>query len=421
MLRKIKPIALAFRTKSAKQAVSLYTSMLIGIVLSILVSVLNTRLLGPEGYGDFKFLQNLFTFSITFLTLGIFVSGSRLIASISTEYEKRQIYGGLVLFIVVLYAVLVIGFFGFSYVQGDIFQDDLGDIIRLCLPLMFIFPMRICLENVLKGDNRIYELAIFRVAPTAIYLVIAYLMHMVVGLSVEKAIIIHMCAVAIASIIIILRSSPSFFKISKTIKMVFEENKVYGFNVYLGVLASVATTTLGGISLGYYIDNVSVGYFMLAMTMTQPLTMVSTSIGVSMFKRFANSEIIGTKVFLTTLVFSISSLVVYLLIIEDVILFLYAEEFFTVVSLCSIMAIGATFQGIGGLVNNFVCAKGYGRLARNTAFARGVVNVIGYTVGVNYYGLQGAQYTVLISGLVYMLIMLISYQVIKNTAKLTVE
>ncbi len=399
----------------------MYSAMLTGICLSVLVSVLNTRLLGAEGYGDFKFIQNLFTFTVTCITLGVFVSGARLIASETNSVDKKRLYGGMLFFIVLIYVFLAVGFYLFSYIQADIFKKDLGGAIRLCLPLMFAMPMIICSENVLKGDNRIYELALFRVMPTAIYLVFAYLTHVLLSLTVEKALIINMSSAAIVSAVVMYRSYPSFTNIKSTVVRIYEESKSYGFNVYLGVVASVATTTLGGISLAYYIDNVAVGYFMLAMTMTQPLTMVSTSIGLSLFKRFANTDVIGYKAFLATCLISFSSLLVYLLIIEDVILFLYSDDFLPVVSLCLVMAVGATFQGIGGFINNFICARGYGRIARNTAFVRGAINITGYTVGVTYFGLQGASYTVLSSGMIYMLIMLLSYHFIKNKTKPLVE
>ena len=46
--------------KKAKQVSALYGSMVFGILIGIGVSVVNTRLLGPQQYGDLKFLQNLY-------------------------------------------------------------------------------------------------------------------------------------------------------------------------------------------------------------------------------------------------------------------------------------------------------------------------------------------------------------------------
>ena len=78
VINKIQTIA---GKKRVKQASVLYISLSIGVLVGIGVSVLNTRLLGPEQYGDFKFLQSLFSFAVTFVTLGIFYSGGRLIAT----------------------------------------------------------------------------------------------------------------------------------------------------------------------------------------------------------------------------------------------------------------------------------------------------------------------------------------------------
>ena len=43
--------------KILKQVLSLYGSLAISLILGIAVSVFNTRLLGAELYGDFKFIQ----------------------------------------------------------------------------------------------------------------------------------------------------------------------------------------------------------------------------------------------------------------------------------------------------------------------------------------------------------------------------
>lgn len=48
------------KNKNAKQILALYTSMAFGLILGLAVSIINTRLLGPQHYGDLKFLQNLF-------------------------------------------------------------------------------------------------------------------------------------------------------------------------------------------------------------------------------------------------------------------------------------------------------------------------------------------------------------------------
>ncbi len=71
-------IFVILRKKRVKQVGSVYLSIIISLIVGIGVSIVNKRLLGKEVYGDFKFLQN--AFALTFVTLGLFYSGGRLVA-----------------------------------------------------------------------------------------------------------------------------------------------------------------------------------------------------------------------------------------------------------------------------------------------------------------------------------------------------
>ena len=58
-------------TKQNKQVVFLYGSTLIGVVLGILVSVLNTRNLNPTEFGDVRYVNNMMSFFSGLLLLGL--------------------------------------------------------------------------------------------------------------------------------------------------------------------------------------------------------------------------------------------------------------------------------------------------------------------------------------------------------------
>ena len=118
-ISKVQTIA---RKKRVKQASVLYISLSIGVLVGIANSVLNTRLLGPERYGDFKFLQSLFGFALLFVTLGVFYSGSRLIALEKNRLGQRQLAGGISLLAVLMSLVLFLFFFIFSYFEEKIFD-----------------------------------------------------------------------------------------------------------------------------------------------------------------------------------------------------------------------------------------------------------------------------------------------------------
>ena len=395
--------------KKAKQVSALYGSMVFGILISIGVSVVNTRLLGPQQYGDLKFLQNLFALIVTFLTLGIFISGSRILAQRKNENINYQLIGALLIFAAAISIVLIIVLFIFSFFEERLFQNELGRIIRIFSPLLFVFPFNLCLEKIMQGDNKIYELSIFRVGPSVLYILIAIPFNYFVSLSLTSALAIQFLSFALIILIMIISFKPKFKNLKKNVSNIWQQNKTYGFQVYIGVLAGVASAKLGGLSIGYFIDNTNVGYFSLALALTMPLRMIPSAVGTTFFKDFANRNSIPEKATVFTLILSIIALFFFVMLIKKVILLLYSSEYIAVVPLAYIVSIGSIFHGIGDYINRFLGAHGKGKELRNGALAVGVSNILGYIVLVHIFGTKGAAATTMISGLIYCYMMYFFY------------
>ena len=407
------------KRKKVKQVSSLYISMILGIIVGIVVSVVNTRLLGPQQYGDLKFLQNLFSFVVTFLTLGVFTSGSRLIAQRKNEAIaiKNQLIGNLLIFACVISVALIIGLFAFSFVEEEIFHNQLGCIIRIFSPLLFVFPFKLCLENIMQGDNRIYELSVFRLSPSVLYILGALSFNYVVPLSLTSVLAIQLSGLGLIILATTIRFRPTFGNIRKYASIIWNENKAYGFQVYLGIISNVGTAHIAALSIAYFIDNTSVGFYSLAVSMATPLAMISSAVGTTFFKDFANRNSIPKRATLVTLVLSLSALLFFFLIIEKVILMLYSAEYVDVVPLAHIISVGCVLRGLGDYVNRFLGAHGKGRELRNGAFANGISNVFGYVVLVYFFGVKGAAFTRTISDMVYLSMMCYYYRKFRNKMK----
>ena len=59
---------------------TLYGASFIGIGLGFAISVFNTSILGKEAFGDFKFLETVFRFLASLVTIGVFISVTRMLA-----------------------------------------------------------------------------------------------------------------------------------------------------------------------------------------------------------------------------------------------------------------------------------------------------------------------------------------------------
>lgn len=398
--------------RKSKQVISLFTSMVFGVFLGIGISLVNTRALGKELYGDFKFIQSFFSFVVTFITLGLYYTSSRLIAQNKFSQLKSKIVGAVFATTVIISIIVTFLIFVFSYYQDNLFSNELGYVFRVISIMTLILPLQLFVENILQGDNRIYELSIFRMGPKISYIIIALLLYYLLGLSITIALVVHFLTIGVFVFWALLKFKISFADYKHTIQFIWAENKKYGLQVYIGAITGVATAHLGAISIGFFMENTMVGFYSLAITATMPLSLLPSTIGITFFKDFANMKSIPVKVVFVTILLSVASLVGFMVLIKPLVVLLYTREYIQVVPFANILAVGAIFHGIGDFINRFLGAHGLGKAIRNSNFIIGIINVLGYYLLVKYFGAYGATITRVLAGISYMLVMLYYYRVV---------
>ena len=413
-----KPIDVAFailKKDKVQKALVLYLTMILGIIAGIILSMLNTRMLSKELYGDFKFVQNLFTFSQIFLTVGLFYSGGRIIAYTHDPEKKREFYGTIFLFAAFISLALMLLTGIFSLFEEKIFGNNLQLVIMACLPLIFVFPLQLCLEQMLQGDYKIHSLSFVRLAPKVLNIIILLVLYSFFERKLILNLEVFLLSMAVPMLLIIWWIRPKFTNLKSNAKLLWKENKFYGFPVYIGAIAGVASSQIASFSISFFVDNANVGFFALAITATMPLSMLPVSLGTTLFKDFVSLPAIPAKVTAYTLFIGFSVLVLFIFTIGYLVRWLYPPEFSPVVNLCYYAAIGSTFHGFGDFINRFISAKGKGRILRNSNFILGIINIMGYTLFVYLWGIKGAAFTKLIAGIAYMLNMLYFYYIIVKT------
>ncbi|MEK6481258.1 oligosaccharide flippase family protein [Catalinimonas sp. 4WD22] len=397
-------------SKSGRQIFSLLGSNVLVIVLGVVVSIINTRLLGPEAYGDYKFIQSLWGFILILLTGGAFNTAGRLVALNEYQGRKKELLGGIftvsgatcfLFMIVVLVA---------SYIQENIYDNGLGETIRLLLPVVFFFPFKEILERILEGDNRIYDLSAYRLSQKILYIIPTFLIGYFSTLTLELSLLIHLLAIAIFLPYVYISMKPKFKNLKKSFMVIKEENAKHGFPIYIGSLASNGSQHLSAFTISYFLDNVSVGYFALSNTIATPLMMIPQTIGTTSFKKFANSKSIPVKTVLATIAVSIIALVAFNIIVKYVILFVYSDEYLPVLPYVRLVSLSYVIQGFCFFINRFLSSHGRGKELRNASFVRGGINILGFIVLVKYFGIDGACITLIISNAVYLTTLYFQYK-----------
>lgn len=397
-------------SKHNKQVVVLYVSSVIGLLIGVLNSVINTRALAPDLYGDFRYVQNIISFVSSLLLFGYFVSGSRLLALSKDEQYSRQIRGILCTILAITVGLLMLtmaGLYVISVIQG---KDNLSLLYLISIPLCGNVTLLNYVNTTAQGDNHIGRIAAARVLPSAVYCVLAYLIYHYYGATPGKMLALYNGSSLIILLFIIVSTKPSFANLRESFRVLNEENKQYGFNVYIGSLANVSTGYLAGITLGLFCaDNSNVGFYTLAGTIAAPLAMLPSIIGTTYFKQFASQDRIDNKVMLGSVGLTVISCIAFILLVKYIVLFLYDKSYYCVAKYAAWIAVGTSMHGLGDMFNRFLGAHGQGKQIRNGAFACGIVLIVGSFVLVYFFQISGAVITKIASSAVYLGMMIYYY------------
>ena len=373
-----------------KQVIMLYVSSLAGVAIGMLSSVINTGALIPEQYGDFRYIQNIIAFISSLLLFGYFTSGSRLLALSKDEEYSRRIRGVMCAILGCAQLVLMLSMLVLYFVS-DNNNENVAPMFLASIPVCGSVIMLNYINTTAQGDNHIGRISMARLLPTSIYVVFAYFIYKEFSATPMLMLLLNNGLAVIILLSIIISTKPKFKDLRGSFKILNEENKKYGFNVYIGSLTAVSTGYIAGITLGLFCENnTEVGFYTLGLTLSGPLAMLPSIIGTTYFKRFANENRISKKVMQSSILITIISLVAFILLIDFVVDIPYNDSYSQVSNISIWLAVAVSIHGFGDMLNRFLGAHGKGKDLRNTAFACGIEHVIGSILFVYLWGINGA-------------------------------
>lgn len=398
-----------------KKVLVMFGASFLSIALGLVVSIFNSRILGPKLFGDYKFIETVARFISSLVSVGFFVSLTRLVAINKVKSTENQYVG---LFTVIFCITSILGIFFylvFSFVEPFLFTNEFSSSIwRYFFMVASIIGYAAILE-LLKGLHRINTIALTSILPIGLYLIFASLINYFTVISIDTVLFLTYGITLFIVLVIIIWLKPNFSIGKKLVKDLMTENKFNGRPVYFGSLAGVATTHIAGLSIAFFLNTKQVGFFMLAMTICSPLLVVPSVLGTIFFKQFVDIKAIPAKVYYLSITTTLLALVIFYTLIEFVVVTFYTEAYLPVAGMSKYLIIGFIFHGFGDLINRFLGAKGKGVWLRNAAFLVGIVNVLGYLILIKYFAINGAIITKIFASCLYLTVMIFYYlNFIKN-------
>ncbi|MEM7381014.1 MAG: oligosaccharide flippase family protein [Bacteroidota bacterium] len=393
-----------------KKIITMYGASVLGILIGFLVSIFNSRVLGPERFGDFKFIETAARFIASLVSVGFFISITRLMAMNDDKAKERRYVGLFTLIFAITSAVGILIYLGFSFLEPYFFDNELDQSIWRYFMIVMVIIGQLAMNEILKGMHKIYTLSLFGVLPAFLYLVVVYLIHeFITPVNIDWVLYGYYGFLMLVITVILIGLKPNFDIKKPLVRELFKENKYNGRPIYYGSLAGVATTHIAGFTISYFMDNTQVGFFMLANTVCSPLLVIPSVLGTIFFKKFVHLDFIPKKVVYFSVGITVLALVVFYTLIELAVITFYTEAYLPVSDISKLLILSFIFHGFGDLINRFLGAKGKGTLLRNAAFIVGFVNVLGYTLLVSLYKIEGAIITKILASGLYFAVMLWYY------------
>lgn len=397
-----------------RQVFGLFSVNIIGLPIGIITSIIITRYLGAQGYGDYRFIHSIFNFAIIIFTFGFFQAGNRALVLNNDKQKAKEYYGTELIITGGIFILMSFFLVLYAQIDNNIHEKGLDKFLLFIIPFGWIFLLNRYFETLFQADNQIRRLAEVRLYPKIGFLLISLLIYFVLMNFQTNRLAdifgLYLLTEGIVYIIVIFKINVSFENFRRRFKEIWSYNKTFGFNVYLGSIFALGFAQLTEILISYFgVDNSGVGFYSLALTFTLPLTFIPNTIATTHYKDFSTIEKVPRKLLLITIGLSVISLVVLWLLVPPFVTYLYGKEFESVILLNFIVSFGVIAHGFGDFFNRYLGAKGQGKALRNSAFIVGGSTMALNLLLIPHWGENGAAYAKMVSGFVYLVLMIFYY------------
>lgn len=393
------------------QSAILFSASILGIGLGLISSIVNTRFLNPEEYGNYRYVYSIISFIASLLLFGYFVSGSRLLALSKTSRIRRKINGALIIILLIATGITISLMIPLYFIHKYWINPDVASLFLWSIPIVGTPLFLSFINTTFQGENRINELSLARLLPYVVYVPVGYLVYSHFGSSAVILMLLQNGIAIIIYILLILRNHPIFTNLNKVFNQLRKENKTYGRHVYIGSVLAVSFAYVSAITLGIFEkNNINVGYYSLALTMSMPLTMLPGIVGTTHFKEFAFHDKIKASIIKKTVILTLISLIAFIIMIVPLVKWIYTEDYYVVGYYASFLALGFAFHGFGDMFNRFLGAHGCGKQIRNSATLTGISQITGSFILVYFLGIYGAILTRILSSMIYFIMMVYYYK-----------
>jgi O-antigen/teichoic acid export membrane protein len=359
------------------------------IAVSLLTTILLTTQISESDYGSYRYVINIATMLVSFSNLGVYYSTARLLTS-ADEVRARRLYGATIMILLGVVAIVsLVVLAAYPLVAGVV--DHLDRSFLIALPIFLVLTLQRMFVSMLKGSNRITEVAVQTALPSVLALAL-YGVLWVFGepLTLALALAIYFVSYLVTHAFTMRALRVTFDRKTKEESSnIIHEQKRTGFELYKGSLLSVFSADAIAVLAGSLTTRASYGSYALALNVASPIMQIPATIGVVRFRDSASRARISRRELLAVGALGASSLLVLNVLIRVVFGVLYKGGYAEAPGFAAVLSVGFLLHGFGDYVNNFLSSHGEGARIKRSAYASGITQIALAVAMVPFWGIWG--------------------------------
>lgn len=373
----------------ARKTVIVLAARLLLVAVGFFIKAIQTRYLGPEKYGFYALFATVTGVAVFFFRFGFFASLQLLLTEARDKAEERALAGAGILVVLLNGILFSVFLFTSSFFVDEVFDAQIGTIVRAVSPLCFLFPFQFFMSAWGMGTGRVEQPALFEVLSKGFYLIALLVLVTFSSASLDAFIYLLVLTGIVSTMAMLMLVRPRFASLSSQFNRLWQKTRSYGYNLYLGSTANTLTYRLDELFISAWVNTTQLGFYTLSMVFCTPINMVSQAVSQTLFKQFASQPRISNRVLWGNVAWIIVSVGILVLIGEPLVVLILGEEFGQVAVYLPWMALAyAFFAAYQPYL--FLTAKSLGKQVRNAALAETGVNLVGNVVFIPIYGVYGA-------------------------------
>jgi O-antigen/teichoic acid export membrane protein len=383
--------------KTARQTLLLFSAQIFSLGIGFIANMLLAKEMGAQQFGIYSFALATISFVAIFFEFGYFASGARLLAQNNDKVYEKELIAALLVIAGIIAIGFVITIFCLSLVVDYIFEDQIGDILRIASVVSFSFILPFFMELVLKGSNHIEYLSLFHFVWKVLFIVAIITLWAIKQLTPLYTLFFLSGSAILAFLLIVIYLKPKFYLLHQTITEIHAENIRYGIHLYFGRVVDVSTYQLDRLMIAFFVNATEVGFYSLALAMASPLQTFTNSLASSKFKSFVDKKIISQKLLLINYIWigvgGLSALVFGYFIVY----YILGVEYHDVFLLLVLLIIAVAFQSGYQAYNAWLASNGEGVYMKRKSFYTAFANIVLNIVLIPIWGAVGAAIASIIS------------------------